>query len=87
MEGYPSLTLREEGKPVKELFIGKCWQYLYDNFHKFSEPNRIKIALELSKKSIPTQLEHSGEIKYTKMPEVKVNRHGVQELLTFNIGN
>ena len=43
-------------KPLKELFIGKLWSYLDDNFHKFSEPNKIKIALELCKKDIPQEV-------------------------------
>jgi hypothetical protein len=41
----------------KELLIGKSWTYLYNNFHKFSQDNKIKIALELSKKDMPTKLE------------------------------
>jgi len=55
---------------VKSLFIAKCWKYLDDNFHKFSEGNRIKISLELCKKDIPQQIE--GEIKYTSMAVIKV---------------
>lgn len=43
-------------KAVKELFVGKCWQYLNDNFHKFNQTNKIKIALELCKKDIPQEL-------------------------------
>lgn len=47
-------------KSIKELFIGSCWTYLHDNFHKFNEANKIKIALELCKKDLPTQLEGNG---------------------------
>jgi len=32
-------------------------------------------------------IEHGGEIKYTKMSEVRVTRCGVTELLQFDIGN
>ena len=52
-------TSRTE-KTIKELFIGNCWEYLYQNFHKFSETNRIKIALELCKKDIPQEVVGNG---------------------------
>lgn len=58
-------------KSVKALFVGKCWTYLSDNFQKFSETNKIKIALELSKKDLPTVLQ--GEVKITQMPSITIN--------------
>ena len=58
-------------KTIKEIFVGTCWEYLRDNFHKFSETNRIKIALELCKKDQPTKLE--GDLKVTLMPDIKIN--------------
>lgn len=63
-------TTKQE-KTIKELFIGNCWQYLNDNFHKFSETNKIKIALELCKKDTPTEL--TGNLSVTLMPEVKID--------------
>ena len=57
-------------KSIKTLFIGKCWEYLDSNFHKFSQGNRIKIALELCKKDIPQVLE--GEVKYTEMKRIVI---------------
>lgn len=45
-------TKRE--KAVKELLMGKCWTFFNDNFHKFSQGNRIKIALALCVKDMPT---------------------------------
>jgi hypothetical protein len=48
-------TSRKE-RTIKELFIGNCWEYLNNNFHKFTEQNKIKIALELCKKDIPVEL-------------------------------
>jgi hypothetical protein len=47
-------------KTIKEIFVGKCWQYLHDNFHKFNQTNQIKIALELCKKNIPQEVEGIG---------------------------
>lgn len=53
-------TTRHE-KTIKELFIGECWEYLRNNFHKFNETNKIKIALELCKKDVPVQVEGSQQ--------------------------
>lgn len=61
------LTGRE--KTIKELFIGKCWSYLDSNFSKFTEANRIKIALALCQKDMPTIME--GGLNVTQMPTVK----------------
>ena len=57
-------------KTIKELFVGTCWEYLRDNFHKFNETNKIKIALEICKKDQPTKLE--GALNVTMMGTVKV---------------
>ena len=72
-------------KTIKELVIANSWQYLYENFHKFNQTNKIKIALELCKKDLPTQIE--GEVKFTQMPTAKVSR-GITDLipLEFDIG-
>jgi hypothetical protein len=51
-----STTTKEEKTATRDL-IEKCRVYLLDNFHKFTEANRIKIALALIVKSIPTQIE------------------------------
>lgn len=64
------ITKRE--KNIKELFIGKCWTFLHDNFHKFSLPNQIKVALELAKKDIPQEV--TGQITYTSMSIIKVEQ-------------
>lgn len=48
-------TDRQE-KSIKQLFIGKCWEYLNENFHKFTETNKIKIALTLATKDIPQEV-------------------------------
>lgn len=57
-------------KSIKELFIGECWSYLRNNFHKFNQTNQIKIALALATKDIPQ--EHIGEIRYTSMSVIKI---------------
>lgn len=76
----PDITKGE--KSIRELFIGKCWSYLDENFHKFSDANKIKIALELSKKSIPTVLE-GGDRPLVVMPTIKLSG----KELEFKIGS
>ena len=49
-------TTHEEKKATQEL-LHKTRIYLLDNFHKFSEFNKIKIALALILKAMPTTIE------------------------------
>ena len=63
-------AITEREKTLKEIFIGNCWKYLHDNFHKFSQANQIKIAIELCKKDIPQEV--SGQITYTSMSIIKI---------------
>jgi hypothetical protein len=58
-------------KTIKELFIGTCWSYLSDNFHKFTEANKIKIALTLAQKDLPQEVK--GQYQVTQMPAVKLD--------------
>ena len=39
--------------------MDKCCIYLNDNFHRFSQANKIKIALELVKKKLPEKTDNS----------------------------
>jgi predicted metallopeptidase len=71
-------------KSLKQLFVGKCWEYLNDNFHKFTETNKIKIALELCKKDIPTEISGSLEGVGTQIHITKVTNNLTEaELLDF----
>lgn len=74
-------TSRPE-KAVKELFIGKCWQYLHDNFHKFNEPNKIKIALALATKDMPQEVNGMNLKQIVMMGEIKKGADPIR----FNIG-
>jgi len=58
-------------KTLKELMLGKCWEYLHDNFHKFSESNKIKVSLALLQKDMPNKME--GGFNVTQMPTVKID--------------
>jgi len=51
---------KEEKQARKEL-LNKCYSYLCDNFHKFNETNKIRIALELVKKSMPSDINLGGQ--------------------------
>ena len=37
--------------------VENCWNYLLENFHKFNEHNKIKVALAVVSKDMPTKLE------------------------------
>jgi len=76
--GKPGVAtkLAKNEQSIKKLFVGKCWSYLNDNFHKFNERNKIKIALELCKKDIPQVLE--GEVKYTAMSMIRIEQKVMQ---------
>ena len=64
-----NITQRE--KTIKQLFIGNCWKYLHDNFAKFSETNKIKIALELCKKDTPQEM--NGSMFVNQLPPVTID--------------
>jgi len=68
------MTSQEEYK--KRDLIDKSYSYLCDNFHKFSDGNKIRIALEIVKKDLPTKMEGEGlaqrvvQIVYTNKEQV-----------------
>ena len=51
------MNTTEREKSVKELLLGKTWQYLHDNFHKFKQAQKIKIALALCQKDMPQEIQ------------------------------
>ena len=63
-------TTHEEKQATREL-LNKTRIYLLDNFHKFSEYNKIKVALALNLRAMPQQIEQ--EIKVTTMSDIKLN--------------
>lgn len=72
MSTTASTKLGGREQSVKEIFIGECWTYLRNNFHKFNQTNQIKIALELCKKDVPQVM--TGEIKYTSMQMIRIEQ-------------
>ena len=65
------MNTTEREKTLKELVLGKCWQYIHDNFHKFNESNKIKVSLALLQKSMPTEI--AGQMLVTQMSTIKID--------------
>jgi len=63
------INIKHYDKRLKSKVIGRCWEYIDDNFHKLSETNKIKVSLELIKRDIPQKIE--GEVTVTQMPTIK----------------
>ena len=60
-----------------------CHSYLIDNFHKFSESNKIKVSLAITGKMVPTTQKLEGEISFNKTPDVIIGDKPVE----YNIGS
>lgn len=58
-----------------------CYDYLIDNFSKFTEANKLKVALTLANRMAPQQVD--GTHTVTKMETIKLGEK-IQEL---NLGN
>lgn len=54
---------------IKNQVIQNSWNYILENFHKFTEANKIKVVLAIISKDMPTKLE--GGLSFTNMPVVK----------------
>ena len=67
------MNTTNEQKTDKRSLLHKGWTYLNDNFHKFTEDNKIRIALELVKKDMPTMIEGELNQKITQMGSVKID--------------
>ena len=60
-----SQSIKEKQKKLYEM----SHDYLIDNFHKFTEVNKIKVSLAIVIKHIPEK--HEGSLNVTQMPVVK----------------
>lgn len=56
---------------IKKIFVSQCWSYLHDNFYKFNEDNKVRIAMEIVKRNIPQQIE--GSFRVTEMPMIRLD--------------
>jgi len=63
-------TLNSNGQPyIIERVLGKCWDYLDSNFHKFDKDTQVKICLELCKKNMPTNVNMESKSEVTHKVE------------------
>jgi hypothetical protein len=70
-------------KYVVERVIQKGWEYLDKNFGSFTTTQKISVALELCKKSMPQQHEHSGEISVV-VEKLKASRNRIADAVSAN---
>jgi len=64
--------LTSQKHTARELAIGKLWQEIVDNFHKYSEANKIKLMAAVLGKDVPQHTTIDGNYNVTKMPTVKL---------------
>jgi hypothetical protein len=69
---------------VREKVIDNCWAYLYDNFHKFTEPNKLKVILAICPKNIPQKIEGVSPQQTVIMGDIRL-KDG--KPLRYDIGN
>ena len=79
-------TTKQE-KTIKQLFLGKCWEYLDNNFHKFSDDNKIKIALTLVAKDIPQEVQGLNLNNIVMMNEIKKGDNPLRFSIGDSVGN
>jgi hypothetical protein len=56
---------------VRNKVINICWEYLYENFHKFTDSNKIKVGLAICTKNIPQQVDGVNPTQVVIMGEIK----------------
>lgn len=67
--GIGPITAQQESK--RQAVLTKMWDYLDDNFHKFTEEKKIKLLCVIIPRSMPQIIE--GNYQVTKMPSVKID--------------
>lgn len=77
------MNTSNEQKKAKLELLNKTWTYLNDNFHKFTESNKIRIALALNLKDMPTEVEGMNVQQVVMMGEIKKGDNPVR----YNIGD
>ena len=56
---------------VRAQVLGMVWQWTYENFHKLTDANKIKISMSLMGKNIPQQIDQN--INVTTMSDIKID--------------
>lgn len=68
-------------RDIRVRFTSRCWEYLDKHFHKLSPANKLRVCLEIARKSMPQQIEQT--ITVNTLPAIVIN--GVP--LEINIGS
>lgn len=68
-------TISWEERKARDALIQKCYTYLNDNFHKFSDTKKLRISLEIIKKRLGAELSLDANVKINKI-EVEIKRDG-----------
>jgi len=58
---------------IRGKVIKNAWEWVHDNFHKLSEPNKIKVSLAIISKDMPNKVEGEVNAKVTMMPTVRID--------------
>ena len=58
-------------KKYKNELLKKSYEYLLNNFYKFSDTNKLRISLELIKRRWSAQVDLSGKVEVKKI-EVEI---------------
>lgn len=66
--GIGQITAQQE--TIRQKVLEKLWDYVDQNFHKFTDANKLKVVVALCSKSMPQIVE--GNYQVTKMPSVKI---------------
>jgi hypothetical protein len=69
LSGNSLLQTKSDNLDVKTRVIHKMWEYIDQNFHKFSDNNKVKVCLALAQKDMPTQLD--GKVSETIINIIK----------------
>jgi len=52
--------ITKKGKAYRSMLMDWSWEYLWNNRHKFSDDNKIRIALDIAKRSTPQEIHGEG---------------------------
>ena len=57
----------KDNQRARIVLLGKCYDYLKDNFHKLTQNNKVRVALELVKRQIPNEQNVQGNLSITDL--------------------
>jgi len=77
----------DEEKRLK--IIDKAWEIIYEQLCDVNVPKKekVEIACKLVVKNMPTSLEHSGEVSFTKMGDILIHTEQGNRVKEYDVGN